>query len=249
MNFFSGPLRPSNSALSFVPDRIVCWTRMQAEAGQRLDAIIARKELERQASGGLFLWGVGNAPSRLTWVLARAGLPVRAIFSVMKSKPKPADSAPAAVLLWRAYIDGGGAERPLPDTCVVTSRADSATGRKRAHYALICRSETALGIARGGRRFDPSAYRNIGEAGGPVGASQVTALLQQVGTESNDAAYEVNMQADLTAGYWVRLSDPVLLDPACFRSLDEVTGMSVADWRALSTGFRQSEVPRANVLL
>ena len=38
--------------------------RMQAEAGQRLETIIARKEIERQAGEGLFLWGVGSAPSR-----------------------------------------------------------------------------------------------------------------------------------------------------------------------------------------
>jgi hypothetical protein len=221
---------------------------MQAEAGQSLDVIVARKELERQAGGGLFLWGVGNAPSRLTRVLARAALPVRTIFSVMKSKPKPADAAPAVVLLWRAYLDDDGAKRPLPDTCVVTSRGDSAIRRKRAHYALMCRSETPLGIARGGRRFDPAAYRNVG-AGGPVGASQVTALLQQVAAERDDAGYEVNMQADLVAGYWVRLADPVLLEPARLVPLDEAAGMSVAEWRTFSTGLRQAEAPRACVLL
>lgn len=41
-------------------DTLVCWSRMQAEAGQSLDAIVRRKELEREANGGLFLWGVGN---------------------------------------------------------------------------------------------------------------------------------------------------------------------------------------------
>ncbi len=249
MNYLSGPLRSSGVALPFLPDRIVCWTRMQAEAGQPLAAIVARKELERQASDGLFIWGVGNAPSHLTRVLARAALPVCTIFSVMKSKPKPADAAPDGVLLWRAFIDSDGAERPLPDTCVVTSRAGSATGRKRAHYALMCRSEAPLEIARGGRRFDPTAFRNVGDAGRPVGASQVTALLQQVTAESEDAAYEVNMQADLTSGYWVRLVDPILLEPARLAPLDTAGAMSVADWRAFCSGLRQSEQTRPFVLL
>lgn len=34
---------------------VVCWTRMQAEAGQNINRIIARKEAERRAGGGLYL--------------------------------------------------------------------------------------------------------------------------------------------------------------------------------------------------
>lgn len=249
MNHLTGPLRSSGTALPFVPDQIICWTRMQTEAGQPLDAIVARKELERRAGGGLFLWGVGNAPSRLTRVLSRAALPVRTIFSVMKSKPKAIDVAPAAVVLWRAYIDADGVERPLPEACVVTSRADSQNGRKRAHYALMCRSETPLEIERGGRRFDPAAYRNVGDAGGPVGASQVTAMLQQIAPERDDASYEVNMQAHLAADYWVRLADPVLLEVARLAPLDEAAGMSLADWRAFSAELRPAEARRACALL
>src|ERR1700730_13554838 len=39
-------------------EEFVCWSRMQAEAGQQLEAIIFRKERERQAGGGMFCWGV-----------------------------------------------------------------------------------------------------------------------------------------------------------------------------------------------
>ncbi len=42
---------------------IVCWTRMQAESGQDLLNIVRRKEIERRANGGIFFWGVGNAPT------------------------------------------------------------------------------------------------------------------------------------------------------------------------------------------
>jgi hypothetical protein len=149
----------------------VCWTRMQAEAGQPLERIIKRKEQERRLGGGVFLWGVGNAPALITNVLARAGVPVRIIFSVMKSKPKDADIAPRSTVVWRSYVDANGAERPLPAHALVTSRGDSTLSMKRVHYALMCRSDEEL-VLRRGERFDPSAFRNAGESGGPVGASQ-----------------------------------------------------------------------------
>jgi hypothetical protein len=54
-------------------DELICWTRMQSEAGQQLDAIMSRKELERRAGGGIFFWGVGNPPPRIINELARRG--------------------------------------------------------------------------------------------------------------------------------------------------------------------------------
>jgi hypothetical protein len=249
MNYFSNRLFDGGSAQSLIPARLVCWSRMQAEAGQTLDAIIIRKELERQAGNGLFLWGVGNAPSRLTRVLARAAEPVRAVFSVMKSRPRAVDTTPAAVLLWRAYVDGDGAMHALPETSLVTSRADTGNGRKRAHYALMCHSDEPLAITRGARRFDPAAFRNVGENGGPVGASQVTALLQQVDEECTDGAYEVNMAADLVAGYWVRLADPLLVGVEQLRDLDRADDMSVEQWRRFAVSLRGGGARPHNLLL
>lgn len=185
----------------------VCWSRMQAEAGQLLDAIIARKELERRAGDGLFLWGVGNAPSIAVRPLAVLKKPVRVIFSAMKTKPKLIDLTPKRTIVWRRYVDGNGIERPLPANALVTSRGDSAAGAKSRHYALMCLSETPLVLERG-VPFDHLAYRNAGGAGAPVGASQVTALLRQVAEPASTASYEANIVAWLTDGYWVRLSDP-----------------------------------------
>jgi hypothetical protein len=37
-----------------------CWTRYGTESGSPIEAIILRKELERQVAG-VFCWGVGNA--------------------------------------------------------------------------------------------------------------------------------------------------------------------------------------------
>ena len=90
---------------------VVCWTRMQAEAGQPIEAIIARKELERKAGDGLFCWGIGSAPPRSLGEVSRGGREIDVVFSLMKSRPKPADVTPAGLVVWRSYIDTEGRER------------------------------------------------------------------------------------------------------------------------------------------
>ena len=202
---------------------------MQAEAGQRLEDIIARKELERCAGGGSFLWGVGNAPAVIANVLARAGVPVRAIFSIMKSRPKAIDVAPARTVVWRRYIDAEGVNRPLPPHALVVSRGDSAKGAKRNHYALMCYSDTPLVVHRG-KPFDPTAYRNAGGTQAPVGSSQVTAFLRRVNEGSDNPGYEENLTAWLTDGYWVRLIEPVELDRSKLALLNGLQHCAVHDW-------------------
>jgi hypothetical protein len=236
---------PSSANETAQDQTFVCWSRMQAEAGQALDAIIRRKELERQSNGGIFIWGVGNAPARLTRVLAHAGQPVRVIFSIMKSKPKAADAQAEHLLVWRAYIDAEGVERALPSGSIVTSRAGTATKLKRAHYALVCRSERGLDLDKNGVRFDPEAFRNAGEQGRPVGASQVTALLRQVAGQRSNGPYAVNMEAELTGGYWVRLTSPMLLARRALSALDRAENMGVEAWRDLARRLREPEVAQA----
>ena len=40
---------------------VFVWTRFGTEAGQPIEEIIERKELERRANGGVFLWGLEQA--------------------------------------------------------------------------------------------------------------------------------------------------------------------------------------------
>ncbi|MBN9669482.1 hypothetical protein [Roseibium aggregatum] len=186
---------------------------MQAEAGQPLEEIIARKEKERQAGSGLFFWGVGNAPALISKKLARDQVPVQVIFSVMKSKPKREDTSPSEIVRWQNYVDFNGSIRPIPSHTVVTSKGRSASGPKRSHYALMCFSETPLKLRRDGAFFDPHHFRNAGGKGGPVGASQVTALLKQ-NSEAlpTSSAYRIGLSAWLTGSYWVKLVDPINID-------------------------------------
>ena len=182
----------------------VCWTRMQAEAGEGLALILRRKDLERRVGNGLFFWGVGNAPSRAIPALAKAETAIDVIFSVMKSKPKAIDVAPGAIVAWRSYVDAEGSIRPIPANVLVTSRAS----KRNCHYALMCRSDTPLSVADEGP-FDPMAYRNFG-AGRGVGASQVTALLERCAPDGA-SEYRIAMKASLTGGLWVKLIDSVVL--------------------------------------
>lgn len=161
----------------------VCWSRMQTEAGQELQAIVDRKELERSAGKGVFCWGVGNAPSRSIPDLARAGTDVDVVFSIMKSRPKAVDIEPNRLRIWRTFFDYSGRERPLPPATLVTSRVSAGLRARNAHYALMCRSDQELRLGDFGS-FDPSAYRNVSETGKAVGASQVTALLRRVSGEN-----------------------------------------------------------------
>lgn len=222
-------------------DEFVCWSRMQAEAGQTLDEIVARKELERQAGGGCFMWGVGNPPALIARPLARAQVPVRAVFSIMKSRPKPVDAQPSRTVVWRRYIDAEGIERTLPAYALVTSRGDSAGGAKRMHFALMCHSPEPLAIQHG-EAFDPSAFRNASGTGAPVGASQVTALLKRVAADATVSDYESNFTAWLTASYWVRLLDPVELDVEKQCLIEAASKINAAHWCELVERVRSGPV-------
>ena len=198
--------------------RVLCWTRMQAESGQEISSIIARKELERRVGGGLFFWGIGNAPSRSIGSLVSSGNNTDVVFSLMKGRPKVRDVSPSGVLVWRTYFDAHGAEHPVPSHALVTSRMESGSEMKKNHYALICRSKEELRLDDYGP-FDPSAYRNVGDTGGRVSHSQVTALVVRTHTESNESDYRINLRARLAGSYWVKLGRPCALGQAARAAL------------------------------
>lgn len=220
----------------------VCWSRMQAEAGQRLESIVDRKEQERRAGSGVFFWGVGNAPPLIAGTLARAGLPVRVVFSIMKSRPKLVDVRPARTVVWRRFIDANGVERDLPAHALVTSRADGEAGPKRVHYALMCYSQDPLELRVGGSPFDPTAFRNAGGTGAPVGNSQVTALVKQVAPEGAAGGYEVNLSAWLTGSYWVRLTAPVEITPLKKELMEQLAIAGESEWMPLVAKIRDGPI-------
>lgn len=235
------PIAASNQSSSQA--EYLCWTRMQVEAGQALESIVARKEIERQAGDGLFFWGVGNAPSTAINALARLKIAVPLIFSVMKSKPKAADVAPSRVVAWTAYIDRFGKRQELPEHAVVTSRGDSPSRVKTHHYALMCYSNRALRITHG-TPFHVDAYRNASASGGKVGASQVTALLKPNGECSGEAGYEVNLSASLTDSYWVKLVEPIDVPVHKLALLDRADGMRPSCWINLARDIKAASLEK-----
>lgn len=215
---------------------------MQSEAGQPIKTIIARKELERRAGNGLFFWGIGNAPSRAIKRLAAKGEDVDLVFSLMKGRPKSRDASPSGILAWRTYFDLHDVERLLPVNVLVTSRMEVASGTKSVHYALMCRSEEELRLDDRGAAFDPAAYRNVGEAGGAVSSSQVTALIARTGEESLVSDYRINLRAKLSGSYWVRLGRPCILGDKSrvdlARASEHAEELDVKAWISTVSGIR-----------
>lgn len=186
-----------------------CWTRFGTEAGEKIDSILARKEQERRATGGMFLWGIGNSVGPAIRDLIRLEERPMVLFSPMRSKPKAIDVAPAGLTVWSQALDLDGRDWPLPEGVKVTSRQGSKTGRtKRSHYALVCRSFsplTTLGLAS--LRYEELV--NL-QSKNKLGASQVTAVVEQL-TPGNEECtiYSVAFMAELVFPYFVKLGGPL----------------------------------------
>lgn len=187
-----------------------CWSKFGAEAGQWTERILIRKERERQANGGVFLWGVGNAVGPSLRRLLQLTRSPQVIFSPIRSSPRESDVAPPGVVAWRHSTTLSGQPWPLPEHSLVTSGYNPQPRARR--FALVCKSDEPLWPAvQGARRV---ALRNLTNllTGRPVGSSQVTAVVRHrteaYGTET---LYEVSMQAELVDPYFVELRTPVTL--------------------------------------
>jgi len=190
-----------------------CWTRFGTEAGQSINEITRRKEEERRANSGLFLWGIGNAlgPSIRSLVAVESDPVV--LFSPTKSPARSVDATPSAVVAWTRAETLDGSEFPLPRASLITSHSDPKSP-KTVHYALVCYSATPVNFQLRGVPISMASLRNL-QTGNPVGASQVTAIVTAV--ESNvcgGSVYDIAFQSALVAPYFLRLSNPVPLSAA-----------------------------------
>jgi hypothetical protein len=186
---------------------------MGAEAGQDVGLILQRKELERRACDGTFIWGVGNGVGAAIHGLVSSDATPPVLFSPIRGPAAALDTNPSGVLLWLDYLGADNVTRPLPTASVVTSRCDTPRGtRKRLHFALFCASDVPLEAADHGRiRF--GELRNLA-SNRPVGFSQVTAVVSR-GTCAENASsleYEVALFAHLKDPYCVRLANAVEID-------------------------------------
>lgn len=193
-----------------LPDAF-CWTRFGTEAGESIERIVERKEHERQANGGVFLWGIGNsvAPG-IADLLGRVD-PPEALFSPIRSRPRKVDVTPGCVVRWTAAEDLFGVPYRLPEHTRVTSRWDPER-RGSGHYALVCGSPDPIELGDHGEvRF--GALRNL-RSGAPLGASQVTAVVEHVddAVDPSSTQYTVALRVCLVAPFFVRLLAPEATD-------------------------------------
>ena len=186
-----------------------CWTRFGTEAGEKIDSILARKEQERLATGGMFLWGIGNSVGPAIRDLIRLEERPVVLFSPMRSKPKAIDVAPSGLTVWSEALDLDGRDWPIPEGVKVTSRQGSETGRtKRSHYALVCRSSSPLSALNlASLRYEELV--NL-QSKNKLGASQVTAVVEQLAQGTADCTtYPVSFMAELVFPYLVKLGGPL----------------------------------------
>ncbi len=187
-----------------------CWTRFGAEAGQLVAHIFDRKEQERQANGGIFFWGIGNAIGPSVKELLRITPSPEVLFSPIKCSPRTADLSPDTVVTWSLAETLQGDSFVLPQCSMVTSRYDPALPRG-SHYALVCFSERPLNGARSEDKIVFAGLRNL-KTGRPVAASQVTAVVQRKAAPHFIApVYEVTIRAKLVFPYFLRLREPQVL--------------------------------------
>lgn len=200
-----------------------CWSKFGVESGERPDEILERKERERRANNGVFLWGVGNSiiPS-VREAQAVAGR-VEALFTPMLSRPAARDVDPDVIVEWRDAIGIDGRRFEIPAGSRVTSRLGG-RGATPKHFALVCYSEDDLRGRGDGLAFGSSAVCNY-MSGNRVGASQVTSVVRPIGNIFDGSGpYQVAFRATLAYPYVATLTNPVALTAAGER-VDHV-----ADW-------------------
>lgn len=184
-----------------------CWTRYGTEAGETIETIISRKEIERTSNLGLFLWGIGNSLGPSISLLISTVERPKVVFSPILSAPRRVDVNPAVVVKWLEARTLDGQRYEIPWGSVVKSRL-SAGGRHKRHYALVCSSGARLELNQRGPMIPRSDLINL-STGRPVAASQVTAVVRRkTGPEPHGPLYRATMMVDLIWPYLLKLCRP-----------------------------------------
>jgi hypothetical protein len=218
---------------------IFCWTKMGTEAGQTLDSIIRRKELERLAGNGVFAWGIGSSLGNSV-DLARQMSPdgkVDVLFTPMKSAPKQVDVAPSQTFLWLSYIESDGRIASLPDHLLITSRGSES---KRTHYALLCYSDHSIEDDMLEDYIYATSARNLASSN-RIGPSQVTSMVRYGADVDamNDAPYRVAFRAALHQQGFLKLLNPVCLEGDLAKQYRQAcAAVTATEWLKLATEVR-----------
>jgi len=181
-----------------------CWTKYGTEAGEGIESILRRKEHERAANGGIFLWGIGNSIRPSVEALLEVEPFPQVLFSPMRSRPAMKDASPAMVGRWTSATALDGSAWELPAHTVVTSGAGPDQGIPSRHYALVCQRTGPIGV-EDLWWLDEDELSNL-RSGSRLGSSQVTAVVRRALTKSQRDRYPVTMSATLASPYMVTLT-------------------------------------------
>lgn len=214
-----------------------CWTKFGTEAGEEVDSIFARKEEERIANDGVFLWGIGNAigPS-LSDYLKQARFP-KVVFSPMLCKPMKRDVEPAQIAYWTEATGLDGRRYQMPTYSLVTSSFNSKSQRQ-VRYALVCHSGIPISEPNGFDKIFCGQLRNW-KSGAVVGSSQVTCVVRRIlKGASSGPIYRAALVATLHPPYLLRLTSPRLVPKGC--RLDGLSGNELTKAVKLLLSSRRS---------
>jgi len=203
-----------------------CWTRFGTESGELVEDILARKEAQRRAHNGMFLWGIGNSVGPAIRELVRLEASPKVLFSPMRSKPKVIDVSPSQVFAWNQATTLDGEDWDMPAGLRVISRGSTEAGfHKRSHYALVCRSATPLHVHADPLQQPSLCYQEMVNllSKNKLGHSQVTAVVERQtclhhSCASDGTTYPVGFEAELVFPYFVRLGEPGDVGPSLGRS-------------------------------
>ena len=206
---------------------------MGSEAGETLDQIIQRKEVERLANNGSFAWGIGSSLGDSVEMLKQVTEQATVVFTPMLSKPKYIDEQPSKLLLWLGGRTRSGKRVDLPDYSLLTSRGHTETNdSKKKHYALLCRSNGSITL-KSECRLDGASVVNL-KTGNPVGSSQVTAVVKR--TDQNKGQprlYDVGFTADLSEHVQIILDHFVVVSAKDIRRVVEAAEAGdVGGWKS-----------------
>lgn len=222
--------------------KVFCWTKMGTEAGQSLEKILARKELERLAGNGTFCWGIGNSlGSAASKALSNNPGGVSVLFSPMKSNAKKMDESPDEIALWTAYQDESGQYIELPEHMVVTSRRHGPSGAvKLSHYALLCSSDSPINGGCYDGKLDASRAVNY-LSQNSLGASQVTAMVSYRPHSAREMLkpYPIQFRAKFYQLGFVKLGCPVALQGKLKSVYEQLIGSGTkTQWKVTSRELR-----------
>ena len=195
------------------------WSKMGTEAGEPLEYIMHRKEIERQANDGKFVWGIGNSPGNsIVNFMQDTKKPV-AIFTETRpnSKTRSIDEEESE-RVWR--------DKLLPRYSFVTSHPE-----RKEHYALLCECDEDLRTQCHGELHTGEFVHYV--TCNPKLPPNSTNMMKK-GEGRSCKPYPIRFVASLYGEGWVTLTDYADISPETIKEVKRsADDGDIEKWKAL----------------